>query len=190
MSASPNILLVTADQPAPQAPPCCGYPLVRAPHIAALANRSTVSGNAYTNFPLCAPSRASLLTGRYANSIPVWDNANELPASAPTIAHFLRGHGYQATLCGKMHFIGPDQIHGVEERPVTDIYPSNFAWTPDWTKGPRNRPTGINMRAVIDSGPCIRPLQIDHDDEVDFIAPPPIRSRGSRSKFQCSSEED
>ena len=91
MSASPNILLVMADQPAPQAPPCCGHPLVKEPHIAALANRSTVSGNAYTNFPLCAPSRASLLTGRYANSIPIWDSADELPASAPTIAHFLRG---------------------------------------------------------------------------------------------------
>ena len=68
-----------------------GIPWVKAPHIAALANRSPVLGKAYTNFPLCAPSRASLLTGRYASSIPVWDNADELPASAPTIAHFLRG---------------------------------------------------------------------------------------------------
>jgi len=158
-----------ADQLCPQALPCYGHPLVRAPHISALADRGTVFDNAYCNFPLCAPSRASLLSGRYANSLEVWDNASELPASTPTVAHYLRSAGYEATLCGKMHFVGPDQLHGFGERLVTDIYPSNFAWTPDWTEGPRNRPTGINMRAVIDAGPCLRTLQIDYDDEVEFF---------------------
>jgi len=170
MAASvPNILLIMADQLAPQALPCYGHPLVKAPHICALAQRATLFCNAYTNFPLCAPSRASLLTGRYASSISVWDNAAELPASTPTVAHYLRAAGYEATLCGKMHFVGPDQLHGYGERLVTDIYPANFAWTPDWTEGPRNRPTGINMRAVIDSGSCLRTLQIDYDDEVEFF---------------------
>ena len=167
---APNILLIMADQLAPQALPIYGHPLVKAPHITSLANRGVTFKNAYTNFPLCAPSRASLLTGRYANTIRVWDNATELPASVPTIAHYLRAAGYHTTLCGKMHFIGPDQMHGFEQRLVTDIYPSNFAWTPDWTEGPRNRPTGINMRAVVDSGSCLRSLQIDYDDEVEFFA--------------------
>lgn len=166
----PNILLIMADQLAPQALPCYGHPLVKAPNISALASRSTVFDNAYTNFPLCVPSRASLLTGRYANAISVWDNAAELSASTPTVAHYLRAAGYRAVLCGKMHFIGPDQMHGYQERLVTDVYPSNFAWTPDWTEGPHNRPTGINMRAVTESGPCIRTLQIDYDEEVEFFA--------------------
>ena len=166
----PNILLIMADQLCPQALPCYGHRLVKAPSISALAERATVFENAYANFPLCAPSRASFLTGRYANAISVWDNAAELPASVPTICHYLRGAGYEATLCGKMHFVGPDQLHGYGERLVTDIYPSNFTWTPDWSEGPRNRPTGINMRAVIDSGPAIRTLQIDYDDEVEFFA--------------------
>jgi choline-sulfatase len=31
-----------------------------------------------------------------------------------------------------MHFVGPDQLHGFEERLTTDIYPADFAWTPNW----------------------------------------------------------
>lgn len=166
----PNILVIMADQLAPQALPCYGHGLVDAPHIAALADRGVLFENAYTNFPLCVPSRASMMAGRYANAIEVWDNATEFPASTPTIAHYLRSRGYAATLCGKMHFIGPDQMHGFEQRLVTDVYPSNFAWTPDWTEGPHNRPTGINMRAVVESGTCQRSLQIDYDDEVEFFA--------------------
>jgi choline-sulfatase len=40
--------------------------------------------------------------------------------------------GYRTCLSGKMHFVGPDQLHGFEERLTTDIYPADFAWTPNW----------------------------------------------------------
>ncbi len=157
-----------ADQLAPQVLPAYGHPLVKTPHIDNLAEHGVVFENAYCNFPLCVPSRASMLAGRYANSIAVWDNAAEMTAGTPTIAHYLRSLGYSATLCGKMHFIGPDQMHGFEERLTTDIYPANFAWTPDWTEG--DRPTGISMRAVVEAGQCVRGLQIDYDDEVEYHA--------------------
>ena len=39
---------------------------------------------------------------------------------------------------GKMHFVGPDQLHGFEERLTTDIYPADFGWTPDYA--PPGRP--------------------------------------------------
>ncbi|MEZ5727169.1 MAG: choline-sulfatase [Burkholderiaceae bacterium] len=162
----PNILIVMADQMAPQALPAYGHPQVRTPHIDALAADGVLFENTYCNFPLCVPSRMSMLTGRLAHNLGCWDNAMELPASVPTVAHYLRALGYSATLAGKMHFIGPDQCHGFE-RVTTDIYPSNFAWTPDWIKGERYRPTGINMRAVVDAGTCVRSLQIDYDDEVE-----------------------
>lgn len=167
---APNILVIMFDQMAPQALSCYGHPLVKSPHIDALAEKGVVFNNSYTNFPLCVPSRASFMAGRYANAMEVWDNATDFSCSTPTIAHYLRSRDYSATLCGKMHFIGPDQMHGFEQRLVTDVYPSNFAWTPDWTEGPHNRPTGINMRAVVDSGTCVRSLQIDYDDEVEFFA--------------------
>ncbi len=147
-----------------------GHPLVKTPNIDRLAAAGTVFENAYCNFPLCVPSRTSMMAGRYANAIGMWDNAIEMPASIPTLAHYLRQQQYHTVLCGKMHFVGPDQVHGFNERITTDIYPSNFAWTPDWVVGERFRPTGINMRAVVDSGICVRGLQIDYDEEVEHAA--------------------
>lgn len=165
-----NVLVIQTDQMSAKALAAYGHGLTRTPHIDRLAESGTVFENAYCNFPLCVPSRASMLTGRYANSIGVWDNASELPASVPTLAHYLRREGYHTVLSGKMHFIGPDQLHGFNERITTDIYPSNFAWTPDWIAGERYRPTGINMRAVVDSGVCTRSLQIDYDEEVEYAS--------------------
>ena len=168
VSKAPNILVVQADQMTALALSLYGHRLTKTPHLERLAEGGTVFENAYCNFPLCVPSRMSMLAGRYANAISMWDNAIEMPASVPTLAHHLRGQGYHAALCGKMHFIGPDQLHGFGERITTDIYPSNFAWTPDWIAGERYRPTGINMRAVVDAGLCVRGLQIDYDEEVEF----------------------
>jgi choline-sulfatase len=167
---APNILFVMADQLAAPALPAYGHRVVQTPHLDRLARRSVVFDSAYCNFPICAPSRASMLSGRLPHAIESWDNASEFPAAVPTMAHYLRSAGYRTILCGKMHFIGPDQRHGFEERLTTDIYPADFAWTPDWSRGPEHRPTGVSMRPVVEAGPCIRSLQIDYDDEVEYKA--------------------
>ncbi|MEZ5660900.1 MAG: choline-sulfatase [Burkholderiaceae bacterium] len=166
----PNILFLMADQLNHRFVPWSGNPIVQAPNLARLAGRGTVFENAYCNYPICAPSRYSMLTGRMPHAIEAWDNAAEMPAHLPTIAHGLASAGYQTILCGKMHFVGPDQLHGFAERLVTDIYPADFAWVPDWRAGPRNAPTGISMKAVIEAGHCLRSLQIDYDDEVEHAA--------------------
>lgn len=166
-SKTPNIVVIQADQMTAKVLSLYGHPLVKTPNIDRLAKGGTVFENAYSNFPLCVPSRTSMMAGRFANAIGMWDNAIEMPASIPTLAHYLRDQDYHTVLCGKMHFVGPDQVHGFNERITTDIYPSNFAWTPDWIVGERFRPTGINMRAVVDSGVCVRGLQIDYDEEVE-----------------------
>lgn len=163
-----NVLLLMADQMAATALPVYGHTVVKAPHLEALASGAAVFDNAYCNFPICAPSRASMLTGRMPTSIDVFDNASECSASLPTLAHYLKSLGYSTSLVGKMHFVGPDQLHGFEDRPVTDIYPADFNWVPDWAEGPANAPTGISMRAVTEAGPCRRSLQIDYDEEVEF----------------------
>ena len=170
MSQAPNILFVMVDQLAAPALPTYGHRQVQAPHISRLAERSVVFDSAYCNFPICAPSRFSLLSGRLPHAIDAFDNASEFAASTPTMAHYLRDAGYNTILCGKMHFIGPDQLHGYQERLTTDIYPADFAWTPDWSKGPAFRPTGVSMRPVVEAGPCIRSLQMDYDDEVEYRA--------------------
>ncbi len=164
----PNILIIQVDQMAAPALPIYGHPVVKAPHISALAEQGVVFENAYCNFPICAPSRYSMLTGKLPNAIDAFDNASELPAERPTLAHYLCAMGYQTTLCGKMHFVGPDQLHGFEDRLLTDIYPANFSWTPDWRKGPTDAPTGISVSILPQSGKCLRSMQIDYDDEVEY----------------------
>ena len=164
----PNIVLIMADQLAVSALPFYGHALVQAPNLCQLAANGVVFDSAYCNFPICAPSRFSMLSGRLPHSIAAYDNASEFPASIPTMAHYLRRAGYRTILCGKMHFVGPDQLHGFQERLTTDIYPADFAWTPDWLKGPAYRPTGVSMRPVLEAGPCVRSMQIDYDDEVEY----------------------
>src|ERR671918_573502 len=125
----PNILVIMADQLAAPALPCYGPPVVKAPHMVRLAEAGVLFENAYCNSPLCAPSRASMMTGRLPSRIGAYDNASEFAASVATIAHGLRAHRYWTCLSGKMHFVGPDQLHGFEERLTPDIYPADFAWT-------------------------------------------------------------
>ncbi len=132
MAMRPNILMIMADQLTALALPAYGHQVVRAPNLDRLASEGVLFEQAYCNFPLCAPSRASLMSGRLASRIEVYDNAAEFPASVPTMAHGLRAQGYRTCLAGKMHFVGPDQLHGFEERLTTDIYPADFGWTPNW----------------------------------------------------------
>ncbi len=128
----PNILIVMADQMAPAFLPIYGHALTRAPHMLALAESGVVFDSAYCASPLCAPSRASFMTGLLPSRTRVYDNAAEFAAEIPTFAHHLRLRGFRTVLSGKMHFCGPDQLHGFEERLTTDIYPADFGWTPDW----------------------------------------------------------
>jgi choline-sulfatase len=166
----PNVLLLMADQLTPGALPFHGHPLVQAPALAALAARSAVFDAAYCNFPICAPSRYSMLSGRLPHAIDAFDNASELASEVPTMAHYLGAAGYRTILAGKMHFVGPDQLHGFDERLTTDIYPADFLWVPDWSRGPGDRPTGVGMGHVVDAGPCVRNMQVDYDEEVEHVA--------------------
>ncbi|MEM9601570.1 MAG: choline-sulfatase [Pseudomonadota bacterium] len=164
----PNILLIQADQLAANALRCYGNPTVKAPNIDRLAREGVVFENCYCNLPMCAPSRASMHAGRLPFSIGMYDNASEFQAGIPTFAHYLRTLDYRVELSGKMHFVGADQLHGYERRHTTEIYPANFAWTVDWSQGREYRPTNLTMAPIIESGPCVRSLQMDYDDEVAY----------------------
>ncbi len=108
-----------------------------------------------------------MMAGQSSSRIGAFDNAAELPASVPTFAHYLRALGYDTCLSGKMHFVGPDQLHGFEERVTTDIYPSDFGWTADWERRVEPyAPSQMSMRGIVESGLCVRSLQMDYDDEV------------------------
>jgi choline-sulfatase len=169
MYQQPNFLFIMADQLTALALALYGHKVVKTPHIDALAAQGTTFLNAYCNFPICAPSRFAMLSGQLTSRIGAWDNAAEFAASVPTFLHYLRKLGYHTSLSGKMHFVGPDQLHGYEERLTTDIYPSDFSWTPDWLReGPPVSGARMSMRSVVESGLCQRNLQIDYDEEVHF----------------------
>lgn len=167
---APNILLLMADQLAAPLLPFHSDSGLQTPALSQLARDSVVFDAAYCNFPICAPSRYSMLSGRLPHAIGAWDNATEFASEIPTMAHYLAAAGYRTTLAGKMHFVGPDQLHGFDERLTTDIYPAEFLWVPDWSKGPSFRPTGVGMGHVVDAGPCVRNMQIDYDEEVEHAA--------------------
>jgi choline-sulfatase len=151
--------------------PAYGHPVVQAPSIAALAGAGVVFDSAYCPSPLCAPSRAALLTGRLPSRTGVFDNGAELRATLPTIAHRLRAGGYATCLAGKMHFVGPDQLHGFEERLTPDIYPAGLSWTPDWRLPVGEHvPWYHTMESVLSPAMCAASMQLDYDDEVAFRA--------------------
>ncbi len=164
MTKRPNILFVQADQLTINVLAPYGHAIARTPHLDALAADGLVFENAYCNYPLCSPSRASMAAGQMASRIGAYDNASEFPASIPTYAHYMRILGYQTCLSGKMHFIGPDQLHGFERRLTSDVYPADFAWTPDWLAEGFHGATDMRMLTV--SGPSARNVQIDYDVDV------------------------
>ncbi|HWD86424.1 MAG TPA: choline-sulfatase [Solirubrobacteraceae bacterium] len=171
-----NFLVLMADQLAAQWLPAYGHDAVHAPQIARLASQGVAFDAAYCQFPLCAPSRGAMLAGRYASRIGVYDNAAELAATVPTLVHHLRGAGYRTLLSGKMHFVGPDQLHGFERRLTTDIYPASADWVPDWRRDISDAlPWYHTMESILTPARCVASMQTDYDDEVCFQAVRAVR---------------
>lgn len=172
MSAErPNILIIMVDQLNGTLFPDGPAEFLHTPHLKSLARRSARFVNNYTASPLCAPARASFMAGQLPSRTGVYDNAAEYVSSIPTFAHHLRRAGYYTALSGKMHFVGPDQLHGFEERLTTDIYPADFGWTPDYRKpGERIDWWYHNLGSVTGAGVAEITNQMEYDDEVAFLA--------------------
>lgn len=171
MTRRPNILIFMVDQLNGTLFPDGPAPWLHAPNLAALAKRSVRFANTYTASPLCAPARASFMSGQLPRRTRVYDNAAEFASDIPTYAHHLRRAGYQTCLSGKMHFVGPDQLHGFEERLTTDIYPADFGWTPDYRRpGERIDWWYHTMGSVTGAGVAEITNQLEYDDEVAYHA--------------------
>lgn len=138
MTERPNILVIMVDEINVAATSVHGHPFVRTPNMQRLADAGVTVERAYCNSPLCVPSRASFVTGRYASQIGVYDLGSHLSSGEPTFAHLFNAAGYETALCGKMHFVGADQRHGFQQRLVEDCHGDgkNEA-IPDWDAPPR-----------------------------------------------------
>jgi len=186
--SKPNILILMVDQLNGTLFPDGPAPWLHAPNLRALAERSARFANTYTASPLCAPGRASFMSGLLPSRTRVYDNAAEFASDIPTYAHHLRRAGYHTCLSGKMHFVGPDQLHGFEERLTTDIYPADFGWTPDYRKpGERIDWWYHNMGSVTGAGVAEITNQMEYDDEVAYHAVRKVQdlSRGKDDRPWC-----
>ena len=140
---SKDILFIISDQHSYQLQGNAGNPLVRTPNLDRLAAAGTVMRDCYAACPLCVPSRLSLLSGQFPSEVKALTNAASLDSSVATFVHSLNAVGYETTLCGRMHFVGPDQRHGFVNRLVGDITPTTYGsgWKKDgvdalpWNRG-------------------------------------------------------
>ncbi|MHC4872548.1 MAG: sulfatase-like hydrolase/transferase [Planctomycetota bacterium] len=151
--AKPNIIFILSDQHNAQVAGYEGDKYVRTPNLDKLAESGSSLRNCYCGAPLCVPSRISLLTGLLPNTSGVYNNMQSLSSDIPTVAHSLVMNGYDAVLCGRMHFVGPDQRHGFTERLVGDITANRIGVANNTLSGDFMTSAGQTRRGIQVSGP-------------------------------------
>jgi arylsulfatase len=136
-SRPPNILWICTDQQRFDTLGCYDNPFVETPNIDRLAANGVLFENSFCQSPVCTPSRASFLTGRYPRTTRCRQNGQTIPADEKFVPRLLKdGAGYVNGLAGKLHtsFCNPDALFGTEHR-IDDGY-DEFHWShhpdPDW----------------------------------------------------------
>jgi arylsulfatase A-like enzyme len=103
-NSRPNILWITTDSQRWDTVAALGHPAIRTPNLDRLCRRGVACARAYSQSPVCTPSRASFLTGRYPSAIGVPRNGNaRYPGAAPLATRLLADAGYDCAMIGKLH---------------------------------------------------------------------------------------
>lgn len=127
----PNILWICTDQQRSDTLGCTGNRFVSTPHIDALARESAQFDQCYVQSPICMPSRASFLTGRYPRTTRLRQNGQTIPADEKPISRLLADAGYYCGLVGKFHLAPADPaVNATIEARIDDGY-SEFCWAGD-----------------------------------------------------------
>lgn len=157
----PNVLFIVSDD-LNNALGCYGHPQVTSPNIDRLASRGVKFERAYCQYPLCGPSRNSMLCGLYPNSTGIHQNAQIFRQTIPThqsLPHAFRLQGYFAARVGKLyHYNVPKSVgtngHDdpgswelelnpagcdrlLEESEIFSLRPGQFGGTLSWYASPR-----------------------------------------------------
>ncbi len=103
----PNFVIMMTDDQRADAMGCAGHPFLRTPNMDRLAREGLRFRNAFVTNSLCAPSRATLLTGVYSHTHGVIDNKDRaIKPGLPILPEMLREAGYEVAFCGKSHVSG------------------------------------------------------------------------------------
>ncbi len=116
-----SFLIIMSDEHTRRMSGCYGHPVVQTPNIDRLAKRGVRFDNAYCNHPICVPSRANFLTGRYTHDTGHWDNAHPYIGDdeAASWGHRLANQGHQVTSIGKLHYRYDDDPNGLTDSRVS-----------------------------------------------------------------------
>lgn len=96
-----------------------GHPECKTPHLDQLAKSSTSFTHAFCQFPLCAPSRASMMTGQYPLANGVAGNGGDVAPDRVTLPRYFAKHGYWTARVSKIYHMGVP-IDIVEGNPGRD----------------------------------------------------------------------
>ena len=112
-----NLLIIMSDEHNPKVLGCNGHPLIKTPHMDALAARGTRFTAAYTNSPICIPARASFATGRHIHEMDdYWDNGHPYDGRFEGWGHELQRLGHPVVSIGKLHYRNADLPTGFDEQ--------------------------------------------------------------------------
>ena len=127
----PNILWICSDQQRFDTLGCYGNPFVQTPNLDNLAQQGVLFEYAYSQSPVCTPSRASFLTGRYPRTTRCRQNGQAIPPDEVLVTKLLQDAGYINGLAGKLHLApcNPRVCKGTEQR-IDDGY-DQFFWSHD-----------------------------------------------------------
>ena len=152
----PNILLLFSDQHNYSYLGSEGHPYIKTPSLDRLAAEGVKFPNAYCQNPLCVPSRANLMTGRYCRNLGIYDNRHCLQSNGVTLPRVFGAAGYRTCVIGKTHFNG-EQWQGFQQRPYGDLYGQGHQ--PDPYRTPEEKGPNSGLKDIIAcSGPTGIPL--------------------------------
>lgn len=100
----PNFVIMMCDDQRADAMSGADNPVIKTPNMDRIGREGMVFTNAFVTNALCAPSRATLLTGLYSHANGVTDNYSKaVPGSIKILPDYLRAAGYEVAFCGKSH---------------------------------------------------------------------------------------